>query len=461
MPKITKSDLGENHIKLEVLFEEQEVHDELKKGLKKEQKNANLKGFRKGKAPITTLKRLYGERILAQTVYDQLNRSLSEYIEENQINYIGEPLALNQPEDNPVGLKTIQDYKFDFELALAPDIELKGLSEDTEYKMFDVVYSDEEVNEQLNKWQKQTGGNESIEGPAEENDIIQLELLELNTEGQIKDGGLEVETKILVKDIDSDELKKELLGKKVGDELELNVLDLAPGQDEEHLRKYILNIDSEKEFNHIFKAGIDDILRLSEAELDQGFFDRVFGPDKVTNLDEAKLETKKFLKQGSEMRAKELLFKDVREKLQELNTVEIPNSFLEKWTSQNKELKVNGEEELKQFKQDLSWSLIRSALSKKLGVEVEQQELMETAYREVYQYGIQDRDMADKMVKQLMSNKEYVQKMANNIETGKLIEAVAETAKIKKEEISVEKFEQYFNEVAKKVQEEQNAIAES
>lgn len=453
MSSINRTEIADYHIRLDIHMPAEQVKENLKKALKKEQKNADLKGFRKGKAPMATIRKLYGDNILAKTVYDDLNKQLSDYLEENKINYLGEPVPLHSEGENEINAKKITDYNFSFELGLIPEFELDGWEEHN-YPKYEIEFGDEDVDKQLKDWKKRMGKQEAVDEPIEENDVVNLELMEMEN-GQVKADGISAESRIHVESIKDETLKKALLGKKIGDSMDIDIYSLAPDGKEEYIRKYILKIEDDQSFNKEFKAGIDEVLRLEEAEMDQEFFDQVFGPDEVKSEDEAREKTLEFLQRSNEPKIQELLFKEVKEKLTEDLNVSLPVEFIKKWTTQSDNFNLDTDEDFDKFLEDLRWSLIRSSLSNKLELSLEQQEIVEAAYGEVYQYGIQEKEMAEQMVQQLMSNKEYVDRIANNLETGKLVRAVSEKANADIQKVSPEDFERIYDNVVKEMTEKQ------
>ena len=458
MSSINRTEIADHHIRLDINMPADEVSDKLKQALKKEQKNANLKGFRKGKAPIATIRKLYGDNILAKMVYDELNKELSEYLEANKLNYLGEPLPLHEEGDNQLNAKKITDYNFSFELGLIPELDLKDWEEHA-YPKYQIEFSEEDVDKQLEDWRKRMGSQEAVDEPIEENDVVNLELMEME-DGKVKADGLSTESRIHIQSIKDEGLKKALMGKKIGDSLDIDIFGLAPDGKEGYIRKYILKIDEDQAFNKDFKAGIDEVLRLEEAEMNQEFFDKVFGPDEVKSEEEAREKTLEFLQRSNESKVQELLFKEVKEKLTADVEVPLPVEFIKKWTSESDNFKLETDEDFDNFIEDLRWSLIRSALSNKLELSLDQQEIVEAAYREVYQYGIQEKEMAERMVQQLMSNKEYVDRIANNLETGKLVQAVAEKVKADVNKVDPQEFERIYDEVVKEMSAKQGEEAQ-
>ena len=69
-----------------------------KKKLNERLRNTELRGFRKGKAPMSLIQKLYGEQTLVESVNTVVGEELDKLIQDNNLSILGEPLA---SEDQP------------------------------------------------------------------------------------------------------------------------------------------------------------------------------------------------------------------------------------------------------------------------------------------------------------------------------------------------------------------------
>ena len=88
--------------------------------LKEYSKKAQIKGFRPGKVPVTLVRKMYGKGILVDEINGLLGKSVDEYIKDNDLKILGEPL----PVASDIDFDDQKDYAFQFELGLLPDFEL-------------------------------------------------------------------------------------------------------------------------------------------------------------------------------------------------------------------------------------------------------------------------------------------------------------------------------------------------
>ncbi len=455
MPSIVQSEISNNHIRIDINFPKEETKELLNKALKKEQKKVNLKGFRKGKAPINTIKKLYGNQILSQSIFDELNKAMSEYLQEEKIHYIGEPLPIEEDNNNDLDVKSLDDYNFAFELGLMPKEDLKGMGEEDKYLFYEIEVDSSEAEDLLDQWLRQFGTTESVENIQEDNDLLTLELMELEG-GKVKDNGIEATAKILLEEISDDKLKEQFKAAVVGDEIDLNIYDLSKNGEEEFIRKHLLKIEEGQEFSPDFKAGIESVDRFNKAELNEDFFNKAFGQDNVSSKEEALEKATEAIKNQKAGRAKELLYKDVYENITEANKkMDIPEDFIKRWVSSSPSIKSETDEDIENIMVDLRNNIIRTKLLEKLEVKVEQQEILDAAYGQVYQYGIRKKEDADPIVQRMLADKGFVNQIAGNIETSKIIDGIDQHVTKEVKKLSSKEFDDIFENAVKEVQAKQ------
>src|ERR1035437_1042162 len=90
--------------------------------LKDYQKKANIPGFRPGKVPTGMIKKMYGKSIMVDEINKLLNDSLYNYLNENKIEVLGNPLP--KP-DNKIDWDNQQDFEFLYDMGLAPQFQVE------------------------------------------------------------------------------------------------------------------------------------------------------------------------------------------------------------------------------------------------------------------------------------------------------------------------------------------------
>ena len=121
---ITRENIDEQNIVVTLNVAKADYEESVEKALKDYRKKVNLNGFRPGNAPMGMVKKMYGKAIL----WDELNRvvskNLMEYLKNEKIDFLGEPLPSTQ-RDADIDLENKEEFTFTFDLGLKPAFDLK------------------------------------------------------------------------------------------------------------------------------------------------------------------------------------------------------------------------------------------------------------------------------------------------------------------------------------------------
>ena len=112
---------------LTMTVEAADYQEAVEKSLKNYRKKAQVPGFRPGMVPMGMIKKQYGTAVKVDEVNKVLGQKLYEYIQENNIKMLGEPLP-NQEKQVPQDFEKDDDLTFVFDIAVAPEFkaELTG-----------------------------------------------------------------------------------------------------------------------------------------------------------------------------------------------------------------------------------------------------------------------------------------------------------------------------------------------
>ncbi|MCB0548778.1 MAG: hypothetical protein KDD19_14455, partial [Phaeodactylibacter sp.] len=282
----------------------------------------------------------------------------------------------------------------------------------------------------------------------QENDMIKLLAKELDGE-EIKVDGVESEFSLLVSSISDEDAKKQLLGSNKGDSFRFNLYELEEDKEEKYVRKYFLNLsdDDEREVGQNFEVTVMEISRIEPAELNQEFFDKFFGEGEVSSEEEARGKISEQISKFYNGQSEALLFRDMQEKLMEINEMELPEEFLKRWMKATNE-KVSDEvieKEFDKFTKNLQWSLIRSKLVKRFEIEVGNEEVLETLKNRVRSYfgGVAPgmEHIIDSTAARLMEDEKQVEQAYDEVLSDRLYEAMAAEVTVTAKKVSLEEFE--------------------
>lgn len=435
----------------------------VKKELNKLRQKAQIKGFRKGKVPVSYIKKMYGNEVLAEKVNDLLGKELYAYLEENKVDILGQPIPL--PTDQQININSLNEYSFKFELGLAPEIKLKGLDKGTEVNKYKIKINKKLVDQEIKTWRKKLGKQtnpDDIEGE----DVLTLDIKELEN-GNPKEGGLEREIKMAVDLLKNKKLAKELTKKKKGDSFELNIFELEDNKPA-FIKKQVLGVAPETEVNDMFSATIKEVERRALGELSKFNFVNTFGQavfneyfegdesfeqTETISAEEQKAVTdalskklKDDLGKYYDSVAKQRMYRKVQESFTESNAVDLPDEFLKKWIeSTNPETSAEDiEKDYNNFAEGLKWSLVKNSLAKELDVKVEFSEVVDSIQDGIRSYfgGNVGADQLKQLTDQVLQDKNATERRYQEMISNKLFPLIEEKITINEETISWEEFDE-------------------
>ncbi|MBF0848814.1 trigger factor family protein, partial [Streptococcus danieliae] len=81
------------------------------KELKSLRQKVQMPGFRKGMVPASLVKKMYGKSVIAEVVNKTLQETVYNYIKENKVNMLGEPLPNEEKQQN-IDFDTMDEFDF-------------------------------------------------------------------------------------------------------------------------------------------------------------------------------------------------------------------------------------------------------------------------------------------------------------------------------------------------------------
>ncbi len=432
---ITKEQIDELNAVVKVAVSKDDYQDKVDRILKDYKKQANIPGFRKGQVPMGLIKKQYGKAVLVDEVNKLLQDNLNKYLTEEKLDVLGNPLPKQQDNFNWDG----EDFDFEFELGLAPafEVSLKSKKPITQYK---IIADKKMVDEQVERIQKQYGKlvNKSIVGKNDE-----LQGIFKNEEEQIENKAVLEITKLKSK-----RAIESLLGKKVGDSVSLKTKGLLT---EDYLLSSALGISKEKaekldiEVNFI----IEEINEREPANLDQELFDKLFGKDVVTSEKGLKEKIKEDSEKQFEQQAEQKLLNDITENLIENTKFDLPTSFLTKWIQMTGEKPLTEEEASEEYEKSvkgLRYQLIEGKIIQENNLQIQFDELKDfakgfirTQMAQFGQLNPQEVEL-DSIAARILSNKEEVKRLSEQLMSKKLLDLYKEKANLKIKEVTYEDF---------------------
>ncbi|MDE7085889.1 MAG: trigger factor, partial [Prevotella sp.] len=356
-----------------ITLETADYQPEVDKTLKDYRKRANIPGFRPGQAPMGMIKRQFGPSVKVDAVNKMLGEKLYEYVRENKIQMLGEPLPSEQQEQ--LDFESDQPLTFKFDIAVAPEFEAK-LSGKDHVPYYNITVDDKLVDQQVEMYQSRAGHYDKVEQyDAEQRDMLKGDLRELDAEGNVKEGGITVADAVLMPQyIKADDQKKLFDGAKLGDIITWNPRKAYPESDVEVSSLLKIQKEEVKDHEGDFTFQVTEISRFMKAEVNQELFDMALGKDAVKDEKEFRQKIADQISQQFKADSDYKFLLDVRAHMEKkVGKLEFPEALLKRIMLNNN--KDKGEDFVeKNFEasiKELGWHMIKEQLVAAQGIKGE------------------------------------------------------------------------------------------
>ena len=432
-----------------ITLEKDDYQGEVDKTLKDYRKRANIPGFRPGQAPMGMIKRQYGTAVKMDVVNKVLGEKLYEYIRENKIQMLGEPLANAGQE--PQDLEHADTLTFKFDIAVAPEFEAK-LSDKDKVDYYHIKVDDKLIDQQVEMYQNRAGQYEKVEAyDAEQRDMLKGDLREV-------DGTVEVADAVLMPQyIKVEDQKKLFDGAKLGDIITWNPRKAYPESDVEVSSLMKIEKDDVKNHEGDFTFQITEISRFTKAEVNQQLFDQAFGEGQVKDEKEFRQKISDMISKQFESDSDYKFLLDVRAYVEKkVGKLEFPEELLKRVMKQNNKDRKDVEEYVeKNFEasiKELAWHLMKEQLVAAQNIKVEDDDLKavakEAARAQFAQYGMSNvpDEYLDNYAQEMLKKRENVDGLVDRAVDVKLTAALKGVVKLDEKDITMEDFQKLLQE---------------
>ncbi len=436
---------------LTVKLEKADYQEKVDKALKSLRQKIQMPGFRKGMVPASLVKKLYGKSVMAEEINKLLQETLYNYIKENKVNILGEPLP-NEEKQQPIDFDAAEEFEFVFDIALAPEFKAE-VSADDKVDYYTIEVSDEMVDNQVKMYTQRNGNYEKVDA-YQENDMLKGLLAQLDDENQTKEGGIQVEGAVLMPSyMKNDEQKAVFANAKVNDVLVFNPNAAYDGHAAELGSLLKIDKDIAKDVKSNFSFQVEEITRFVPGELTQEVFDQAFGKDTVKTEEEFRAKIKEEIAARFVADSDYKFLIDIRKMLMEkVGKLEFPDALLKRVMLLNNQEK--GEEYVTENYdksiEELTWHLIKEKLVEANDIKVEQDDVLkmakETTKAQFAQYGMLSvpEDVLDNYAQEMLKKKETVSNLVNRAVEVKLASALKSQVTLNNKTVSLEEFNKMF-----------------
>ncbi|AZI26189.1 MAG: trigger factor [Pedobacter agri] len=441
---ITQEKTGNLNAVVKIKIAPADYSAKVEKAIKDQAKKAQLPGFRKGMVPAAHIKKMYGKSILVEEVNNLLNDTLSNYITEQKLEILGQPLP-QMDDAREFKWDNTDEFEFDYELGLAPafDVNISSKDKFTQY----VVKADQETLESRIKNIRRSYGKMTNPEVAAEGDVLYAELVQLGTDGSVFEGGISNTATIRLDLIKDKKVLKSLVGLKKDDVVTVDIQTVF--EDTAAIAK-ALNISEEDaaDLKSNFQLTVKNVNRLEESDLNQEFFDKLFGEGTVT--DEAGFRTKiqEEVESMFTQDAERKLSNDIYEALLEKHSFDLPDEFLRRWLKATNEKLTDEElaEGYDDFAKNLKWTLIENKIIKDNSIEIKYEDVVAAAKAKLdaqfrmYSPSPLPEDQLAQYAVQFLQDKENANRTFEEVKAAKTFEQIKTIVTLDQKDIDYDKF---------------------
>ncbi len=404
-------------------------------------RKANIKGFRQGKVPMGVIKKMFGKGILVDEVNHLISHSVSDYIRDNKLRVLGDPLP-NEEKARTIDWDFQKDFEFEFQIGLVEDftVDLSKKVKVTSHPIeVDQKTMDDTLEDIKRRYCKRTNPDVSEAGD--------------NLFGEIsKPGSEEKQGSYLRIDQVEKSKQKKFIGLKKDDVVEFEVEKTIT--DPQALSQ-LLNVAEEEAKkitgSHTFK--VTNVSRIEPVQINQELFDQVFGKDAVTTEEGFLNKIKETIAGNYERETQHLLEHEIQHYYVDHTKINMPEGFLKTWLKATSEGQVTDEvleKEFKSYRDSIKWDLVKNKIAEDKEIKIEEAEVREKAKLVILeQFGgpaiaEQLGDKFDGIVTNYLAGKdgkgENYMRTYNQLRHDKILGVIKENITIAEKGVSLEEF---------------------
>ena len=437
---------------LTITVEKEDYQEQVEKTLKNYRKRAQVPGFRPGMVPMGMIKKQYGTAVKVEEINRLLGDKLMEYIRENKIQMLGEPLPSEKQE--PQDLEQDGPFTFMFDIAVAPEFKAELTGRD-KVDYYTITVDDKLIDQQVQMYASQ--GGEFVKADVfSGNDTLTGDLRQLDKKGISLEGRTTTESGMIMPAYIKDEAQKKLFdGCKPGDIITFNPKKAYPDNDAEVAA--LLKVDKEqvKDLDSDFSYQVTEIRHFQPAEVNQQLFDRVFGEGTVTDEKSFRQKIADSLQAQLVQNSDYKFLLDIRAHMEKkVGKLEFPEALLKRVMLQNNKDKGADfvEKNFEGSINELKWHLIKEQLVAAQEIKVEEADLKavakEVVRQQFAQYGMANvpEDVLEQYADEQMKKRENLDNYVDRAVDQKLMEKLKTVVKLNEKKVTLDEFNKMMQE---------------
>ena len=431
---------------LTMTIEPADYQEKVEKTLKDYRKKAQVPGFRPGQVPMGLVKRQYGTAVKVDEVNRLMGEKLYEYVRENKIQMLGEPLPSDKQQ--PQDFEKEGEMTFVFDIAVAPEFKV-ALSGKDKIAYYTISVDDKLIDQQVQMYASQ--GGEFVKAEVfSGNDTITGDLRQLDKKGNTLEDGITTEGGMIMPAYIKDDKQKKLFdGCKPGDIITFNPKKAYPDNDAEVAALLKVKKEDIADVNNDFSFQVTEIRHFQPAEIDQKLFDRVFGEGTVKDEKAFREKIAEQLKAQFVGSSDYKFMQDVRAHLEKkVGKLEFPEALLKRVMLQNNKDKGADfvEQNFEGSIKELAWHLIKEQIVTAQEIKVEDEDVKRVAREAIRaqfaQYGMANvpDDVVENYAEEQLKKRENIDNFVDRAVDLKLTDKLKTVVKLDEKTVTLDEF---------------------
>lgn len=431
---------------IKITLEKADYQESVNKTLRSYRQKAQIPGFRPGMAPMSLIKKMYEKGVTADELNKTLSDSLFNYIKDNNLNILGEPLPSESQEAQD--LDGEGPFEFIFDIALAPELNYT-LNKKDSIPYYNITVTEEMVDSQVKAYASRGGRYEKVDA-FQMSDSIKGNLVEISE----AEDAVKVEDALMLPSFfKNDEEKAKFEGAKVGDVITYNPHKANDGNEAELASLLRLPKEVAKDVTSDFTFEIKEINRFVEGELNQELFDQIYGEGAVDSLEAFRAKVKEDIASQFVPESDYRFMVDAEEKLvNKLKDVVFPEAFLKRWLliADNKKTAESIDADMPKMIEELKWHLMKEDIIKKNDIKIENADVLAMAKTitkaQFAQYGMANvpEELLEQYAGEMLKKPEQARNLQDQAMSQKVAEFLKGAVKLTVKEVTTEEFNKLY-----------------
>lgn len=426
-----------------------DYNEKVESALKDYKKKARLDGFRPGMVPMGLIKKLYFKPVLADEINKIVSENLMNYIREEKIRILGEPLP-HIDNEKEIDFDKDTEFEFSFDIGLYPEF-TTTITDKDKIVYYEISLDEKEVEKAIDDVKKRHGQFDSKD-VVTGSEILKGKIFQSDDAGTPVENGIQAEESTITPDvIKIAKIKKQFVGARAGQKITFDLRKAFP--DDADIGS-MLNISREEaeRATGIFTFEISEINEFKDHEINRELFDKVYGEGQISTEEEFRHKIREELKTSYARESDYRFTIDTREYYIKQADINLPLEFLKRWMKENNEKLTDEqiEKDMNEYEEDFKWQVIKDQIIKENEIKATEEEVQDysriVTRNQFFGYGLYNipDDYIDQYSREQLAKPETARKIYDQLLEEKLFRFIKERVKLNRKEVTADKFRQLF-----------------